>query len=191
MVKEALTARFCAEAEQFPPFPAGTGLEGTQSEILMEKIAMVGDRRKSIFGGLLLLVLFVGVFYASWIYFGPKDAGLPGLPGLASEPAAGSYGALAMSDDTGNYGTAWGFSDPVTAEQRSLAECQKSGGQNCIIKTSLNGNCGSLVTSGQARQSYVVTDADKLAAAAFGLAQCQASGAQDCAVKAQFCGNGG
>jgi hypothetical protein len=145
----------------------------------MEKVAMAGDRRKSIFGGLLLLALFAVVFYASWIYFKPK----------APEP--GPFGALAMSDDTGSFGAAWGFHDSTSAEQRSLQECQRSGGQNCVVKSSLNGNCGSLVTSGQARRSFVVNDADKFGAAAFGLAQCQASGATDCAVKAQFCGNGG
>ena len=170
------------------------GLEETESEIIVEKVAMVGDRSKSIFGGLLLLVLFAGVFSASWIYFYPKSPGLPGLSSLTGQsgaPPAGAYGALAMSDETGNFVKAWGFSDPATAEQRSPEECQKSGGQNCVVKTSLAGNWGSLVTSGKARQSYVVTDADKLAAAAFGLAQCQASSAADCAVKAQFCGNGG
>src|SRR3982750_3950281 len=61
---------------------------------------MTGDRRKSIFGGLLLLALFAAVFYASWIYFKPK----------APEP--GPFGALAMSDDTGSFGAAWGFSSP-------------------------------------------------------------------------------
>jgi hypothetical protein len=151
---------------------------------------MVGDRKKNLFGGLLLLVLFAAVFYASWIYFAPKVPGLAGADAAAAPPVGG-YGALAMSDDSGNFGTAWGFHDPATAERRSLEECQRSGGQNCVVKTSLNGNCGSLVTSGQARQSFVVTDADKVAAAAFGLAQCQASGAPDCAVKAQFCSNGG
>ena len=147
----------------------------------MEKVAMVGDRRKSIFGGLLLLALFAAVFYASWIYFKPK----------AEAPKPGDFGALAMSDDSGSFGTAWGFHDPASAEQRSLQECQRSGGQNCVVKSSLNGNCGSLVTSGQARRSFVITDKDKFEAAAFGLAQCQASGVTDCAVKAQFCGNGG
>jgi hypothetical protein len=146
---------------------------------------MVGDRRKSILGGLLLVVLFAAVFYASWIYFAPKTAD------QAKAPPAGGYGALALSEDTGNFGAAWGFHDAAAAEQRSLEECQRNGGQNCVIKTSLAGNCSSLVMSPQARQSFVVTDPDKFEAAAFGLAQCQASGATDCAVKAQFCGNGG
>lgn len=151
---------------------------------------MVGDRSKSIFGGLLLVALFAAVFYASWIYFAPKPAA-DALPGVASEAPASGFGALAMSEDSGIFGTAWGFGDPSTAEQRSLEECQKSGGQNCVIKTSLASQCGSLVTSGQLRQSFIVTDGDKFAAAAFGLAQCQATGAADCAVKAQFCSNGG
>ena len=145
---------------------------------------MVGDRKKSILGGLLLVALFAAVFYASWIYFKPKSD-------QASGPKPGAFGALAMSDDTGNFGAAWGFYDAATAEQRSLQECQRSGGQNCVVKASLKSNCGSLVTSGLQRQSFVVTDPDKFEAAAFGLAQCQASGATDCAVKAQFCGSGG
>ena len=150
---------------------------------------MVGDRSKSIFGGLLLLILFGAVFYASWIYFAPKppDAG---LPGVASSAPLGGFGALAMSDDSGIYGTAWGFGDSATAERRSLDECAKSGGQNCIVKTSLASQCGALVTSGALRQSFIATDGDKFAAAAFSLAQCQATGAADCAVKAQFCSNG-
>ena len=153
---------------------------------------MVGDRSKSIFGGLLLVALFAAVFYASWIYFAPKAPQeiLPAGEVAADAPLAG-FGALAMSDDSGIFGTAWGFSDSSTAEQRSLEECQKSGGQNCVVKTSLASQCGSLVTSGQLRQSFIVTDGDKFTAAAFGLAQCQATGAGDCAVKAQFCSNGG
>jgi hypothetical protein len=140
---------------------------------------MIGDRRKGIFGALLLVALFMAVFYASWLYLKPKP-----------QPA-GNFGAIAVSPDTGSYGAAWGFHDLASAEKRSLDECSRSGGSNCVIKAGLNGNCGSLVTSGQARQSYVVTDADKYQAAAFGLAQCQASGAPDCAVHGQFCGSGG
>ena len=145
---------------------------------------MVGDRRKSIVGGLLFVVLFAAVFYASWIYFAPKAD-------EAAAPKPGPYGALAMSDDTGNYGAAWGFFDAASAERRSMEECARTGGQNCVVKTSLNGNCSSLVMTVEGRQSFVVTDPDKFEAAAFGLAQCQAAGATDCAVKAQFCGNGG
>ena len=152
MVKEGLTGHFFTEAGQSAPFRTGMGLEETESEIIVEKVAMVGDRSKSIFGGLLLLVLFAGVFSASWIYFYPKSPGLPGLSSLTGQsgaPPAGAYGALAMSDETGNFVKAWGFSDPATAEQRSPEECQKSGGQNCVVKTSLAGNWGSLVTSGK------------------------------------------
>jgi hypothetical protein len=139
---------------------------------------MIGDRKKSIFYALLLVALFAGVFYASWIYLKPKAE------------AKGAFGAIALSADSGIYGAAWGFHDPVSAEKRSLEECNRSGGGNCVIKASLKGNCGSLVTSGQARQSYVVTDGDKFQAAALGLAQCQASGAGDCTVREQFCGAG-
>jgi len=141
---------------------------------------MIGDRKKSIFSALLLVALFGVVFAASWIYLKPRP----------EAPKPGAFGALAMSEDSGIYGAAWGFHDPVSAEKRSLEECNRSGGGNCVIKASLNGNCGSLVTSGQARQSYVITDGDKFQAAAFGMAQCQASGAADCAVREQFCGSG-
>ena len=141
---------------------------------------MIGDRRKNVLSALLLAALFAVVFAASWIYLKPKDS--------AVKP--GSFGALAMSADTGIYGAAWGFRDPASAEKRSLEECAHSGGGNCVVKASLNGNCGSLVTSGEARQSYVVTDGDKFQAAALGMAQCQASGAGDCAVREQFCGSG-
>ncbi len=137
---------------------------------------MSGDRKKKLLGGLLLLVLFCGVFYASWQFFKPKGPG--------------PYGAIAMSADSAIFGTAWGYHDAMSAYQRSLAECNRSGGRSCVVKASLHGNCGSLVTSGQARLSYVVTDNDKFQAAAFGLAQCQASGATDCSVRKQFCGDG-
>jgi hypothetical protein len=186
MVKEGLTARICADPGQWRLQSAGTGLEMHLPGTSLEKVAMVGDRRKSILGGLLLVVLFAAVFYASWIYFAPKTADQ-----ATGAPLAGTYGALALSEDTGNFGASWGFKDASAAEQRSLQECQRNGGQNCVIKTSLAGNCSSLVMSPQARQSFVVTDPDKFEAAAFGLAQCQASGATDCAVKAQFCSNGG
>ena len=98
----------------------------------------------------MFVVLFAAVFYASWVYFAPK----------AAVPKPGPYGALAMSDDTGNYGAAWGFYDAASAEQRSMEECARTGGQNCVVKTSLNGNCSSLVMTVQGRQSFVVTDPD-------------------------------
>jgi hypothetical protein len=140
---------------------------------------MIGDRRKGFFGALLLVALFAAVFYASWLYLKPKPA------------APGNFGAIALSPETGSYGAAWGFRDPASAQKRSLQECSNSGGSNCVIKASLNGNCGSLVTSTQAHLSYVVTDADKYQATAWGLAQCQATGAGDCAVHGEFCASGG
>jgi hypothetical protein len=156
------------------------GLESFCPGIEQRKVAMIGDRKKNFFSALLLVALFAAVFAAAWIYLKPKDAAKPG-----------SFGALAMSADSGIYGAAWGFHDPASAQKRSLEECSRSGGGNCVIKASLKGNCGSLVTSGQARQSYVATDSDKFKAAAFGMAQCQAAGAPDCTVREQFCGNGG
>ena len=143
---------------------------------------MIGDRRKNVWYVLLLLVLFGAVFAASWFYLKPK--------GETAEAPKGGFGAIALSADSGIYGAAWGFHDPASAEKRSLEECNRSGGGNCVVKARLSGNCGSLVTSGQARQSYVVTDGDKFQAAALGLAQCQASGAGDCTVREQFCGAG-
>ncbi len=137
---------------------------------------MSGGRKRTIVGVLLLLILFAAVFAVSWRLFRPATPG--------------DFGALAMSADSTAYGTAWGYHDAVSAYKRSLEECNRSGGVNCVVKASLNGNCGSLVTSGEGRLSYVVTDADKYQAAAFGLAQCQASGAGDCSVREQFCGNG-
>jgi hypothetical protein len=138
---------------------------------------MPGDRRKIIFGVLLLIILFAAVFYTSLQFFKPN-----------SEP--GIFGAIAMSGNSAKFGTAWGYRDAASAYSRSIAECAHSGGTNCIVKASLNGNCGSLVTSNDARLSYVITDNDKYQAAAFGLARCQASGAADCAIREQFCGNG-
>jgi hypothetical protein len=150
-------------------------------EFNRRKVAMIGDRKKGVFSVLLLLALFGAVFTASWFYLKPR----------AEMAKPGGFGAIAMSADSGIYGAAWGFHDPQSATQRSLAECTGSGGTNCVIKASLNGDCGSLITSGQARQSYVVTDKDKFQAAAYGLAECQASGAGDCTVREQFCASGG
>ena len=156
-------------------------LESASLELDQGKIAMIGDRRKSYFGVLLLLVLFAAVFYASWTFLKPK---------VAEAPKPGTFGAIAISADSGIFGASWGFHDPQSATQRAQMECSKSGGANCVIKASLNNSCGSLVTSGQTHLAYVTTESDKTQAAAFGLAQCQASGAGDCAVREQFCGNG-
>jgi len=142
---------------------------------------MIGDRKKRYFGVLLLLVLLAAVFYASWTYLKPK---------LAEAPKSDTFGAIAMSADSGIFGASWGFHDADSATQRAQMECAKSGGANCVIKASLNNSCGSLVTSGQTHLAYVTTEADKTQAAAFGLAQCQASGAAERAVREQFCGNG-
>jgi hypothetical protein len=139
---------------------------------------MIGNRRKEILGALLLVALFAAVFTGTWLMLKPKP------------PVPGEFGAIAMSDDSGIYGAAWGFHDPQSAEKRSLDECMHSGGSNCVVKAGLKGNCGSLVTSGQGHLSYIVTDADKYQAAAFGLARCQAAGAGDCAVRQQVCAAG-
>jgi hypothetical protein len=156
-------------------FSLACRLKGTLRIESRKGCPMSGDRRKRVLGALLLLALFAAVFYGSWLYFKPRN-----------EP--GNFGAIAMSADAVKFGAAWGYHDAVSAYKRSLEECTHLGGTNCIVKASLHGNCGSLVTSGQAHLSYVVTDSDKYQAAAFGLAQCQASGAGDCAVREQFCG---
>ncbi len=118
---------------------------------------MSGGRKKIFAGAILLLALFAVVFALSWR--------------LSKPPAPGAFGALAMSADSTAYGTAWGYHDAMSAYKRSIDECNRSGGHNCVVKVSLNNTCGSLVTSRVGRLSYVVTDNDQFQAAAFGLAQ--------------------
>ena len=139
---------------------------------------MSGDRGTIVLRVFLMLALFVAVFYCSWLYFKPK-------------PQLGTFGAIAMSADATKFGASWGYSDPVGATQRSLAECVRYGGVNCVVKANLNNTCGVLTTSDEAKFSYVVTERDKVQAAALGLAQCVATGAGDCTVRQQFCGSGG
>ena len=136
---------------------------------------MYDERRKYWLGGLLLVLLAVALS-TGWL--------------LLHKKAPGMYGAIALSESSQVYGTAWGYSDASTAAERAKAECAKQGLSDCAVRVSLAGTCSSLVMSVEHNQTFAVTDRDKTSAGALALAQCQATGASDCAVQTNFCGSG-
>ncbi len=137
---------------------------------------MYDDRRKYWVGALLLVLLAVGLA-TGWT--------------LWHKRAPGTYGAIALSESSLGYGTAWGYTDPVAANERAQAECSRAGVSDCAVRVALAGTCAALVMSPTQGQSFAVHDHDKDSAGALALAQCQATGASDCAVQANFCGSGG
>src|SRR4051812_24598032 len=44
---------------------------------------------------------------------------------IMATPEHGPYGAIALSDSSLAYGSSWGYADPVSAYERSIAECNK------------------------------------------------------------------
>jgi hypothetical protein len=133
------------------------------------------DRRKLMLSGLLLVLLAL-VLSTGWLIWQKR------------QPAV--YGAIALSQNSLGFGTAWGYRDPASASERAQKECAHAGATDCVVRLSLAGTCGALAISGQSNQVVAVNDADKAMAGALALAQCQATGASDCVVQANFCGSG-
>jgi hypothetical protein len=104
-----------------------------------------------------------------------------------AKPAAGPYGAIAMSDTSLTYGGAWGFADPLQAYKRAMAECNKAGAGDCVVKTSLKDNCGALAVSVEKNASYLVSGRDQVATTTTALQQCQAAGGSDCQIRENIC----
>ena len=140
---------------------------------------MHGDHRydepKKPYGllGLLLVSLLVLAGVAYW---------------KLSKPEVGPYGAIAMSDSSLTYGGAWGYTDPIAAYKRSIAECNKAAGaKDCVVKVSLKDNCGALAISVECNASFLVQGRDQVTATQTAMAQCQETGASDCAIHENIC----
>ena len=104
-----------------------------------------------------------------------------------AKPAAGPYGAIAMSDSSLTYGGAWGYADPIAAYKRAVTECNKAGAGDCVVKVSLRDNCGALAVSVEKNASYLVSGRDQVATTATAMQQCQAAGGGDCQVRENIC----
>jgi glucuronate isomerase len=105
--------------------------------------------------------------------------------------APGVYGAIATSQSSLDFGSAWGYSDSAAAVRRALTECNaRVTHADCVARVSLNNDCTALVVSPVRGQSVVATESDKTLASALALAQCVATGAEDCVVRQNFCGDG-
>ena len=107
---------------------------------------------------------------------------------LLTWPQQGPYGAIAMSESRLAYGGAWGYSDPIAAYKRSVAECNKAAsGNDCVVKVSLKDNCGALAISAERNTSFLVQGRDQVSATSTAMAQCRASGAGDCTIQQNIC----
>ena len=102
-------------------------------------------------------------------------------------PAPGPYGAIAMSDTSLTYGGAWGYADPLQAYKRAMAECNKAGAGDCVVKVSLKDNCGALSVSVEKNASYLVSGRDQVQTTTAAMQQCQMSGASDCQIRENIC----
>jgi hypothetical protein len=80
-----------------------------------------------------------------------------------AKPAAGPYGAIAMSDSALTYGGAWGYADPITAYKRAITECNQAGSRDCVVKVSLKDNCAALAVSVEKNASFLVQGRDQVA----------------------------
>jgi hypothetical protein len=104
-----------------------------------------------------------------------------------AKPAAGPYGAIAMSDTSLTYGGAWGYADPLQAYKRAMTECNKAGAGDCVVKVSLKDNCGALSVSVEKNASYLVSGRDQVQTTSAAMQQCQMSGATDCQIRENIC----
>ena len=55
------------------------------------------------------------------------------------------------------------IADPIAAYRRSIAECNKAGTTDCVVKVSLKDNCGALAISADHNASYLVSGGDQVA----------------------------
>lgn len=133
---------------------------------------MPGDHKKPAIV-LLALIALVAVAGAVWW--------------TLSQPKTGPYGAIAMSDSNLAYGGAWGYRDPIDAYRRSIAECNKAGNTDCVVKVSLKNNCAALAISADHNASYLVSGGDQVQATQTAMNQCTATGATDCAIRENIC----
>lgn len=135
---------------------------------------------------ILLLVLGVLAVLAAWAYsywMLTRHAAPAQVPG--------TFGAIATSSTSLDFGSAWGYGDAASAEHRALAECNaRIAHADCEIRLSMSNGCGALAVSAARGESVVAPESDKTLAGALALAQCQATGAEDCAVRQEFCGDG-
>ena len=107
---------------------------------------------------------------------------------IMATPEHGPYGAIALSESSLAYGSSWGYADPVSAYERSIAECNKaSGGRDCVVKISLKDNCGVLAISAERNASFLVQGRDQVLATSTAMAQCRATGANDCSIRQNIC----
>ena len=110
---------------------------------------------------------------------------------IAAAPVMGKFGAIATSQSSMDFGSAWGYSDGAAAERRAVAECNAHvSSADCVVRLSLSGTCGGMAVSASRGKTIVVNDSDKTLAGALALAQCQAEGADDCILRQAFCGDG-
>ena len=152
---------------------------------------MSDQSAKKVSVGLIFLGLLAVVLAGGYWLLAPGRHTTP--TGLATDntPPQGGYGAIAISQTALIYGSAWGYLDPATAGKRSVEECNaRVPSKDCLVRLSLDNQCGALVVSPAHGQAYVVTDADKTLAGAMALAQCQANGVEDCSLQQAICGNG-
>ena len=109
----------------------------------------------------------------------------------SAAPVVGKFGAIATSQSSMDFGSAWGYSDGAAADRRAVAECNAHvSSADCVVRLSISGTCGAMAVSAARGQTIVVNDSDKTLAGALALAQCQAGGAEDCILRQAFCGDG-
>lgn len=109
----------------------------------------------------------------------------------SAAPVIGKFGAIATSQSSMDFGSAWGYSDGASAERRAVAECNAHvSSADCVVRLSLSGTCGAMAVSAVRGETYVISDSDKTLAGALALAQCQANGREDCVLRQAFCGDG-
>ncbi|MCP5411246.1 MAG: DUF4189 domain-containing protein [Alphaproteobacteria bacterium] len=134
---------------------------------------MYGDRKKNLVALMVLLVALMALAGAAYWRL--------------HQPKLGPYGAIAMSETSLTYGGAWGYPDPVSAYKRSIAECNKAGSPDCVVKASLKDTCGALAISAERNASFLVTGRDQVQTTQTAMAQCQETGASDCEVRENIC----
>ncbi|MEM7060445.1 MAG: DUF4189 domain-containing protein [Pseudomonadota bacterium] len=111
-----------------------------------------------------------------------------GALALVSGEGSADIGALYFSDQTGEYGAAWGYNDRTSAENQAYSQCAAGGARDCIGIYFENA-CGAIAVDDQGYMS--ASWGIGYAAEGKAVALCQDQGGQNCKTVVSLCSHGG
>ena len=117
----------------------------------------------------------------------PVPRNLQGLA-LPVPHRATHWGAIAVDEASGHFGTAHDLPSKQAATEGALAQCGRDGGTHCVVMTAYGNGCGALIAGDKAWQASADVTVDH--AKQTGIATCKKNGNQECRVVYSDCSPG-